>query len=69
MAGSDVITIPVHLPRAEATALASVLKRMDPAVVHNFASPTISNSGQPEGDLAWSGITALLGALSCHSAR
>jgi hypothetical protein len=66
MAADDITAIPVplYLPPAEALALASFCRRLDRATVHSFASPLATYAGRPEGDLAWSGVTALAGALA-----
>jgi hypothetical protein len=55
---------PSNMPAGQALAVASVLKRMDCATVHSIASPAATYGGRPEGDLAWQGITVLLGALA-----
>ena len=64
MADDDPIAIPVSMRVSEARAVASILKRMDCATVHGFASPLAAYAGKSEGDLAWSGLTVLTGALS-----
>jgi hypothetical protein len=56
--------ITITLPSSdEAAALAQFLKRIDFETVNRFASPSITYSGHPEGDVMWSAVCTLQRAL------
>ncbi len=62
MADPDVITIPLHLPRAEATALASLVSRIGAENCPRRAAPPLGN--RSEADVLQSGLLILQGALA-----
>ena len=62
MADPEVITIPLCLPRSEATALARLVARLDERDCTRFAAPCTNYDGRPEADVMWSGLLTLQGA-------
>jgi hypothetical protein len=58
MADSEVTTIPLHLLRAGATALARL------ADCARLAAPCTTYGDRPEADVMWSGLLTLQGALA-----
>jgi hypothetical protein len=62
MADSEIITIPLCLPRAEATALAALVSRIGTEdFPHRELPPDVDRS---EADVLWSGLLILQGALA-----
>ncbi len=64
MADSEVITIPLCLPRNEAVALAQFVKRIDFDTCARFAALTVTYDGPAERNVIWSGVLTLQGALA-----
>ena len=64
MADCEVITIPLCLPHAEATALARLAGRLEPEDCARFAAPCTVYDGKPEANVMWSGLLTLQGALA-----
>src|SRR5437867_2371677 len=53
MADQQVIAIPLHLPRCQATALAQFCKRIDRGTVGRFAAMFAGYDSGTEGDVMW----------------
>ncbi len=64
MADSEVITIPLSLPRPVATALARLVSRLGESDCARFAAPCTTYGNRLEADVMWSGLLTLQGALA-----
>jgi hypothetical protein len=64
MAGQHPISIPLHLPRCQATALAQFCKRIDRATVGQFAGMFAVYDSGTEADVMWLALVTLRSALS-----
>jgi hypothetical protein len=64
MADPRVITIPLYLPPAEATALANLAGRIGMDDCARFAAPCATYGDRSEADVMWSGLLTLQGALA-----
>ena len=58
------ITVRLHMPATQATALAQFVKRLDFETCATFASPCAVYNGVPECDTMWASIDTLRSALA-----